>query len=124
MQAEVNFHNMFGYIFDHLFILCFFLWGCVVPLLYAVSPFKRNVLRMIRLPLPSIGLALGMLLITLYQDELVARFINGHLPALRIPELRELFSATAFLLMMQQSVTALIPRRAPEKVVGEALAKN
>ncbi len=102
VQGEINFHNMFGYFFDHLFILCFFLWGCVVPVIYRFSPFFRQVFRAISLPVASAGLAIGMLLITLSQEQIVYRF-SGGLPGLRLPELREFCSAIAFLLMMIES---------------------
>ena len=118
VQQEVNFHNMFGYLFDHLFILCFFIWGCVLPLLYAVSPLMRDVLRSIGLPLPSRGMAIGMLLVTLYQDEIVFGLIESDLPALRLPEIREFLSATAFFLMMLLSATCLIPKRSSHAITA------
>ena len=109
VQNEVNLHNMFGYLFDHLFILSFFLWGCVVPFMFHFSTLNAQIIRWIGLPVPSIGLAIGMLLITFYQDKVLFLFIDG-LRGLRIPEVRELLSATAFLLMMQQSRKGLVPR--------------
>jgi hypothetical protein len=101
VQAEINLHNMFGYLFDHLFILLFFLWGCAVPVLYRVSGFARQLCNAIGLPVPSAGLAIAMLITTLVQDQTVYLVSNG-LPGLRIPELRELFSALAFLLLMAE----------------------
>lgn len=110
VQEEINFHNMFGYLFDHLFILFFFLWGCVVPLLYKYSLVLRQLFRMIGLPIPSFGLAIGMLFITLGQEQVVFKFTDG-VVGLRIPELRELLSAVAFVLLMRESWRGLISRR-------------
>lgn len=109
VQNEVNLHNMFGYLFDHLFILCFFLWGCIIPLLYHMSRTSRQVMRWAGLPIPSIGLAIGMLLITLYQDQIILAVFDP-VPRLRIPEMREFFSAAAFLALMRQSYTGLVAR--------------
>lgn len=102
VQAEINLHNMFGYLFDHLFILLFFLWGCAVPVLYRVSGFMRQLCNAIGLPVPSAGLAIAMLIATLVQDQTVYLVSDG-LYGLRIAELRELFSAMAFLLLMVES---------------------
>jgi hypothetical protein len=107
VQNEINLHNMFGYFFDHLFILMFFLWGCVVPFLNHVSGFFRQVFRMIGLPVASVGLALGMLVTTLFQAQIVFRFTDG-IPSLRLPELRELLSTMAFFLLMLESYRYLV----------------
>lgn len=116
VQAEINLHNMFGYLFDHLFILLFFLWGCAVPVLYRISGFARQLCNAIGLPVPSAGLAIAMLITTLVQDQTVYLVSNG-LPGLRIPELRELFSAMAFLLLMAECRRGLT-RREPQAVAA------
>ncbi|WP_133175987.1 hypothetical protein [Yoonia sediminilitoris] len=102
VQEELNLHNMFGYFFDHLFILLFFLWGCVLPAIYHITQTGQQILRWLGIPLPSIGLSIAMLLITLYQGQIVYAFFDPVI-FLLIPEVREFFSATAFLLMMLQS---------------------
>ena len=102
VQNEFNFHNMFGYVIDHLFILCFFLWGCVVPYLYWNSAFWRWFQSSIGLPMPSMGLAVAMGLVTLTQAQITDVFL-GTVPALRVPELRELLSTMCFVLMMTES---------------------
>ena len=107
VQNEINLHNMFGYFFDHLFILMFFLWGCVVPFLNHMSGFFRQVFRMIGVPVASVGLALGMLMTTLFQGQIVDLFTVG-IPSLRVPELRELMSMTAFFLLMLESYRYLV----------------
>lgn len=112
VQDEINLHNMFGYLFDHLFILCFFLWGCVVPVLYKYSIVFRQFFRMVGLPIPSAGLAVGMLFITLGQEQVVYKFTDGVI-GLRIPELRELLSSIAFILLMLESRRGLIARASP-----------
>ena len=115
VQSEVNLHNMFGYVFDHLFILCFFLWGCVTPLLYRRTLMFRQFFRAIGLPIPSLGLAISMLLITLTREQIVYLFVDG-IDSLRLPELREFLSCVAFLLLMRESYLGLVvlPKRLPE----------
>ena len=110
VQNEINLHNMFGYVFDHLFILLFFLWGCVAPLLHATSRFFRQVFNLIGLPIPGAGLAICMLLITLTQEQLTAPLL-GSVHTLRVAELREFLSAIAFLLLMIESKRYLIPSK-------------
>ncbi len=99
VQNEINIHNSFGYLFDHLFILCFFLWGVAVPVLDAAAPVFRGLFRSIGLPVPSRGLAIGMLLATLIQPVLVQPLF-AQMPTLRVAEARELVSALAFVLLM------------------------
>lgn len=114
VQNEVNLHNMFGYLFDHLFILLFFVWGCVIPAMYWLWRPWRWFQSRIGLPMPSLGLAVAMLLVTLTQEQLTDRLI-GTVTVLRVPELREFLSAICFLLMMTES-RALLASRQEEAV--------
>jgi hypothetical protein len=109
VQQEINLHNMFGYAFDHIFILCFFIWGCVVPLLYRYSMFFRQLFRALGLPIPGAGLAIAMLVITLTQEQLTDPLL-GKVIRLRVPELREFLSSVAFLLLMVESRRFLLDR--------------
>lgn len=102
VQGETNLHNSFGYLFDHLFILGFFVWGCVMPLLYWIEPVWRWVQSRMGIPIPSLGLSLAMLGITLFQEQ-VTDNLFGVIPGFRVPELRELLSALCFVLMMIES---------------------
>lgn len=102
VQNETNLHNSFGYIFDHLFILGFFAWGCIIPLLYWSEPIWRWFQSRIGLPLPSVGLSIVMLGVTLFQEQ-VTDTVLGVVPGLRVAELRELLSALCFLMMMVES---------------------
>ena len=99
VQGETNLHNSFGYLFDHLFILAFFIWGCVLPLLYWFEPVWRWVQSRLGIPIPSVGLSFAMLGITLFQEQ-VTDSLFGVIPGFRVPELRELLSALCFVLMM------------------------
>ena len=101
VQGEINFHNMFGYFFDHLFILAFFCWGCVVPVIDRVSVTGRAVFRFFGLPIPNAGLALSMLVITLLQDALILKVFEP-VSKLRVAEVREFLSAAAFVALMLQ----------------------
>mgnify|MGYP000224032294 CR=1 FL=1 len=108
-QEELNLHNMFGYLFDHLFIALFFIWGCVLPMLFAMFKSIRQIVRAIGLPVPSWGLAVMMLFVTLFQDQIVVPLF-GSVTALRPAELRELLSAGAFLMLMIQSWRHMVQR--------------
>lgn len=108
VQNEINLHNNFGYVFDHLFILCFFLWGCVVPFLYQVDPIWRWYQSRLGLPYPSVGLALAMLAVTLCQPQLTDPLL-GVVPWLRVAELRETLSAFCLLLLMLESRALTTP---------------
>lgn len=101
-QGELNLHNMYGYLFDHLFILLFFLWGCVCHVLYRSNGFFRQQFRFFGLPIASAGLAIAMLVATLCQDQLVMPFFNVPF-GLRTAELREFLSCACFLLLMVES---------------------
>jgi F0F1-type ATP synthase membrane subunit c/vacuolar-type H+-ATPase subunit K len=111
VQDEFNLHNMFGYFFDHLFILCFFLWGCVVPLLDRGSRFFHQTFRAVGLPVPGFGTAVAVLLITLTQDKVVPADLDGF----RMPEVREFLSAAAFLAIMVQSLNGFAIRPKQER---------
>lgn len=119
VQGETNFHNIYGYFFDHLFMLAFFLWGCVVPVLNRVSGMARTLFRAIGLPIPSLGIAFCMLAITLTQEQVLAMFGLG-VEGLRVPELREFLSAAAFVALASQSLRGFgrpkLDHRAPARV--------
>jgi hypothetical protein len=102
VQNEINLHNSFGYLFDHLFILCFFLWGCAVPLLYWKAPIWRWYQSRLGLPFASAGLSLAMLAVTLFQPQLTDALF-GVVPGLRVAELRETLSALCLLLLVVES---------------------
>ena len=110
VQGETNLHNSFGYLFDHLFILGFFVWGCVMPMLYWFDPVWRWAQSRMGIPIPSLGLSLAMLGVTLFQEQ-VTDSLFGVIPGFRVPELRELMSALCFVLMMIES-RALTVRQA------------
>jgi cytochrome b len=119
-QGEINFHNMYGYFFDHLFILFFLLWGVAVSLLDRFSVFFRQVFSAIGLPVPSAGLAVAMLVISLMQSVIVYELIDP-LPTLRLPEVRELLSALAFVVLMMECwvvVARQVPARPSESAAG------
>lgn len=121
-QDEINLHNLFGYFFDHVFILGFFLWGVAVPLLDRFAPFFRQLFAVIGLPVPTAGLAAAMLVITLMQSVIVYRFLDPFAPPfpwLRLPEPREMLSALAFLVLMLE-VWVLVARRVPAQTPQDA----
>ncbi|MGR3762469.1 hypothetical protein ACUXV3_20405 (plasmid) [Roseobacteraceae bacterium NS-SX3] len=99
VQAETNFHNLFGYLFDHLFMLCFVLWLAAVPVLDHLSLFWRQLFARLGLPVASLGLAAGVAAMTLLFLAVIGRSLQ--MPeGIRPAEIRELLSAAAFLLLM------------------------
>ena len=107
VQNEINFHNMFGYFFDHLFIFCFFVWGCVVPVLYRTSRLFRSIFRRIGLPIPGLGILCSMFIATTMQDQILEIF-GLSVQSLRPAELREFISASAFVAIASQSIRGLV----------------
>ena len=52
--------------------------------------------------MPSLGLAVSMLLVTLMQEQITNNLL-GTVHVLRVPELREFLSALCFVLIMVES---------------------
>ncbi len=111
VQHENNLHNLMGYFADHLFMLGIFIYGFVIPLLCYRSEFIWKALDLPGIPIASPGLALGFLMSFLTQNWIVYRVI-APVPHLGMPELRELFAALAFALLMWEC-RLLIPSRPP-----------
>lgn len=107
VQGEINFHNMFGYFFDHMFIAAFFAWMVLVPLAAAYSRFFRRVFWTVGLPVGSFGLAAGAFLIYAVFFLLLGRVIDT-IPGLRLAEPRELLSTVCFVLLMVE-VLVFVP---------------
>jgi hypothetical protein len=107
VQGEINFHNMFGYFFDHMFIAAFFVWLVLVPLAAAYSRFFRRTFWTVGLPVGSLGLAAGAALVYVAFFFVLGRFIET-IPGLRLAEPRELLSAICFLVLMAE-VLVFVP---------------
>jgi len=102
VQNEINLHNMFGYLADHLFIVAILIYGFIMPVLAYFYVFYRNLFDLLGIPIASLGLAIGFLLASAHQRWIVSKFID--LPSgFRIEELRELFVAIALLILMYES---------------------
>ena len=101
VQSEINLHNMFGYLFDHVFILLFLVWAACVPLAYQIVPPLRQVILRLGVPVPSAGLAVAMTISGLMLDPIVYRFLEP-LPTLRLAEARETLATLAFLVLMME----------------------
>jgi hypothetical protein len=102
VQNENNLHNLMGYTADHLFIIGTFCYGAVVPLVCAKYPFWRRAFDFIGLPVASVGLSLGFLLVSALHDWSVYRILP-EATGLHIGELRELLSALGFALLLYES---------------------
>jgi len=102
IQNENTLHNLLGYFADHLFIAVVFIYGTVMPYVAYINKFFHKFFDYIGIPIASLGLALGFLIITMMQSWTVYRIVEP-LPHLRMPELRELYTAIAFSLLMYES---------------------
>jgi hypothetical protein len=98
VQNEINLHNNFGYVADHLFIFCFLVWAALVPLAYHSVPPLRQVILRLGIPVPSAGLAIAMVIVGIMLDPVVYRLVTP-LESLRLAEARETLAALAFLLL-------------------------
>lgn len=121
IQNETNLHNMAGYTVDHALYLGVLLYGGVVPFLARRIPFFRKLFGVVGLPIPSLGLTIGFLALSVYPwvaratmpasvlshyDFYRAAATQGQsVPFVDLPfemssELRELLTAICFLLLM------------------------
>lgn len=107
-QGENNLHNMFGYMADHIFFFGVLAYGTILPLLAWKFRFFHKLFDYLGLPIASLGLGLGFFAGSCFQDWTPGA-VDGYLPGLRTAELRELLSATGFLLLMIEAW-----RKAPE----------
>ena len=99
VQAEVNLHNMFGVLSDHLFLFAMVTYGVLFPLLQRISPFWRSFLSALGLPIPSLGLALGFVMAALLQTNIIWKYYPPS-RGIWIKEIRELLMALGLLLLM------------------------
>ena len=99
-QNENNLHNlgMLGYAPDRIFQIGTFVYGVAFPLLRAYHPFWDRLFVTIGLPIPSLGLALGFLLISLVHGRTIGAVVEPT-TVLSIAELRECLVAIAFLML-------------------------
>ena len=102
VQGETNFHNMFGYFADHFFIAGIFIYGFVLPLFAHSSSFCRKLFDFFGIPIASLGLAIGFLMVSMLQSWIAGAFI-AFPPGFRIEELRELLTAIALSVLMWES---------------------
>ena len=109
VQAETNLHNLSGYFADHVFIAGTLLYGGIVPFVAARSLVWRRAFERFGIIVPSLGLAVGFILVTLNQPYLIGR-VMGRTPV-RIQEGRELLSALGYCLVLWEGLRAV--RRAP-----------
>jgi hypothetical protein len=110
VQNEINFHNLYGYVFDNIVILFVLTWGVCVPLLDRI-PFLSRVFESVGLPVASSGLAVGIFAALPFENGLVGRVLTAP-GTLRISEARETLSALGFLVLMLE-VWFLVAARRP-----------
>ena len=103
VQGETNLHNLLGYFSDHLFMIIIFTWGCILPFLAYSNLFCRKLFSWIGIPIASPGLAIGFLLVSMFQRWILYGFL-AEPPNFRVEELRELFSVIALTLLMYESL--------------------
>ena len=103
VQDEINLHNLFGYFADHVFVVSVLTYGFLFPVLARVSPFFCKLFDRIGLPLPTLGLALGFLIVSMVHEWTVNRIYPARIPILHTAELRELLTAVAFGLLAYEA---------------------
>ena len=99
VQGEMNIHNAFGYLADHLYIAGVFIYGGLLPLLTRRYEFWRRATAWLGLPIATIGLAIGFILVSTIHDWTLYRIVP-YTSEVRAAELRELLSAFCFSLFM------------------------
>jgi hypothetical protein len=99
VQNEVNLHNMFGVLSDHLFLVAIFTYGVVLPLLQRLHPFWRSLLSMLGLPMSSLGLVVGFVMISCLQTAIIWKLLP-FTQGMWIKEIRELLMALGLLLLL------------------------
>ena len=114
VQGETNLHNSFGYLADHLFVLCVFVYGFGLPVLARIYTFQRKAFDYFGLPIASLGLAIGFALISMIQFWTVYRILPRG-PLIHIPEIREMLTAVAFLLLMYECWLLSTPPAAAQR---------
>lgn len=95
VQNETNFHNLFGYVSDHLFVLGVLTYGAIIPLLSVSYPFWKRLFHWL-------GLGLAFLFVSLLHNW-STHFVLPSDAGLRIAEMRELLTAFGFLLLVCES---------------------
>ena len=95
----------------------------MVPVLFWNSVLWRWFQTRIGLPMPSIGLGIAMLFVTLMQEQLTDPLL-GALHSLRVPELREFLSAICFVLMMVESRRLVPIQKRAETIQGKPIEQK
>ena len=101
VHGKTNIRGFFGYAPDHFFILGVFCYGALLPFLRAYHAFWGKLYDKIGLPVPTPGLALGFLLISLTHIWTVGVVLTPSV-ALSFGELREFLASIAFLLLARE----------------------
>ncbi len=98
VQNEVNLHNSFGYLADHIFIAGVIIYGTIIPIFVLTSNFFHRAFDISGLPVASLGLAAGFFLVSLLHGWTVYAVFPS--TPLRVAEARELVSSLGFLMLM------------------------
>ena len=101
VQGEINFHNLLGYFFDHIFIAAIFSYGFLLPFLAHYYPIFSKACGRFGIPLASYGLAWGFLMLSCIHDWTVFR-IFPPVAEFASAELRELLTDIALLLLIHE----------------------
>lgn len=102
IQGELNFHNLFGYMTDHMFIAAIFIYGFIMPVISQLTLFSHKFFDYLGIPIASPGLAVGFLVASLHHQWIATLFTERPL-GFRIAELRELLVAIALFMLMLES---------------------
>ena len=78
------------------------IFGFILPILAHYNVFFHKLLDIVGLPVASMGLAIGFLIISLIHNWTVYNILKA-LPYLQIDELREFLSAVAFAVLLYET---------------------
>jgi hypothetical protein len=107
VQGETNLHNLSGYFADHVFIAGTLFFGGVLPFVAARSAVWRRVFDRFGLLVGSLGLAVGLILVTLNQPYVIDRLKERDVKTrnwVRVQEGREMLSALGYCLLVFESL--------------------
>lgn len=113
-QNENTLHNIFNATTHAVFLFAAFLYGVALPILTWRVRVLHNIFDWLKLPIASLGLSAGFLIMLSFDTQILARVVpmptvyvvESHLI---INELRELLIAVCFLLLLVEAW-----RKAPE----------
>ena len=102
VQKEFNFHNIGGFLFDHIFTTGYLCWAAAVPVAYALLANFRRLMIATGIPVPSRGFAVMMFIAIITRDQTMLRFLTPE-AGIRYAEIRELLCEMSFFFLLVET---------------------